>query len=83
MNHFTHFINGQWLAGQGHAIQSHDPAKKQIIWQALSASKEQVALAVQAARQAFVNRSELTFEQRLAIVKNSVNYWRPTKKNWR
>ncbi|KXI29201.1 succinylglutamate-semialdehyde dehydrogenase [Paraglaciecola hydrolytica] len=69
MNHFTHFINGQWLAGQGHAIQSNDPAKKQIIWQAMSASKEQVALAVQAARQAFVNWSELTFEQRLAIVK--------------
>lgn len=69
MNKHTHFIDGQWQAGLGHAIQSNDPAKKQIIWQAISANSAQVDQAVKAARQAFNGWSELSFEQRLVIVK--------------
>lgn len=69
MNTQTHFINGQWLAGEGHSIESVDPAKKQIIWQAKSASAQQVDAAVTAARNAFIGWSDLSFEQRLAIVK--------------
>lgn len=69
MNKHTHFIAGNWLAGQGHDIQSIDPAKKNIIWQAKSASQEQVDSAVNAARSAFVEWSNLTFETRLAYVK--------------
>lgn len=69
MNKHTHYISGNWLEGQGHDIQSIDPAKKNIIWQAKSASQEQVNSAVNAARSAFVAWSNLTFEQRLAYVK--------------
>jgi succinylglutamic semialdehyde dehydrogenase len=69
MNTHTHLIAGDWLAGEGHDIQSIDPAKKSIIWQAKSATKEQVNSAVNAARSAFVAWSNLTFENRLAYVK--------------
>ncbi|MFT4938062.1 MAG: succinylglutamic semialdehyde dehydrogenase [Paraglaciecola sp.] len=64
----THYIAGKWLAGEGHPIQSIDPAKKEIIWQAKSASSAQVDEAVNAARKAFIGWSQLTFEQRLAFV---------------
>lgn len=69
MTHDTHYIAGQWQAGQGHQIESVDPAKKTVIWQAKSASKEQVDLAVKSARRACVAWAELGFEQRLVIVK--------------
>jgi succinylglutamic semialdehyde dehydrogenase len=69
MNNLTHFIGGQWLAGLGHPIQSVDPAKKAIIWQAISANAEQVDQAVKAARHAFIAWGELSFEQRLWTVK--------------
>lgn len=69
MNNHTHFIDGQWLAGQGHPIQSVDPAKKTVIWQAVSADKQQVELAVTSARAAFIGWSQLSFEARLTIVK--------------
>ena len=39
MNKHTHFIAGNWHAGEGHHIQSVDPAKKNIIWQAKSAAQ--------------------------------------------
>jgi succinylglutamic semialdehyde dehydrogenase len=68
MNTQTHYIAGQWLAGEGHPIQSVDPAKKQIIWQAKSASRAQVDDAVNAARKAFIVWSQFTFEQRLVFV---------------
>ncbi len=69
MNTHTHFINGQWIAGEGHPIASVDPAKNETFWQALSASAAQVDAAVKAAREAFIPWSDLAFEERLAIVK--------------
>jgi succinylglutamic semialdehyde dehydrogenase len=69
MNKHTHYIAGNWLAGQGHDIQSIDPAKKNIIWRAKSASQEQVDSAVNAARSAFIAWSNLTFDERLVYVK--------------
>lgn len=64
----THFINGQWITGQGHPIESVDPAKNQVIWSGLSASSEDVENAVAAARDAFVEWSQQSFEQRLSVV---------------
>jgi succinylglutamic semialdehyde dehydrogenase len=69
MTQQTHFIAGQWHAGQGHAIESIDPAKKNQIWQAKSASTEQVNQAVASAREATVAWAALSFEERLAYVK--------------
>jgi succinylglutamic semialdehyde dehydrogenase len=69
MNTHTHFIADNWLVGEGHDIKSIDPAKKNIIWQAKSASQEQVNSAVKAARSAFVSWSNLRFDERLVFVK--------------
>jgi succinylglutamic semialdehyde dehydrogenase len=69
MNKQVHFIAGQWLAGEGHDIQSVDPAKKKVIWSAKSATSAQINMAVKSARQAFVSWGDTTFEQRLDIVK--------------
>lgn len=65
----VHLIDGKWAEGQGHPIQSTDPAKKVVIWQANSASGEQVDQAVTAARKAFIKWTERSFDERLAIVK--------------
>ena len=68
MTHPTHFINGEWSAGNGHSIESLDPARNKTIWQGLSATKDDVDNAVKAARQAFPAWSQMTFDERLAIV---------------
>ncbi|MEH6709663.1 MAG: succinylglutamate-semialdehyde dehydrogenase [Paraglaciecola polaris] len=69
MTQQTHYIAGQWHAGQGHAVESIDPAKKVQIWHAKSASAQQVNEAVNSARAATVSWATLSFEQRLAYVK--------------
>jgi succinylglutamic semialdehyde dehydrogenase len=63
------FINGQWLSGEGHDMASVDPAKKETIWQAKSATPAQVEAAVGSARVAFVGWAERSFEERLAVAK--------------
>lgn len=65
----AHFINGTWTEGLSHPIESVDPAKKAVIWSANAASAEQVDEAVKAARSAFVDWSDTSFEARLSIVK--------------
>ena len=62
------FIDGQWQAGQGHEIQSLNPARNEVIWQGETATAEQVDQAVMAARQAFNSWALLTVEARIAIV---------------
>ncbi len=69
MTHQAQFINGQWLAGEGHSFHSVNPANNDVIWQANTASAEQVNLAVNAAREAFIPWSDKSFEERLEIVK--------------
>ncbi len=69
MTNSTHFINGQWVEGLGHAINSIDPAKNVVIWSAKSASSTQVNDAVVAARQAFPTWSLMTVDERLVIIK--------------
>lgn len=64
----THYINGQWLNGEGHQMSSTDPAKNEIVWSGNAASGQQVNEAVHAARQAFVEWSLTPFESRLTIV---------------
>jgi succinylglutamic semialdehyde dehydrogenase len=69
MTNSTHFINGQWIEGLGHAINSVDPAKNIVIWSAKSASEAQVDQAVLAARNAFPAWSLKSVEERLTIIK--------------
>ncbi|MCH8502563.1 MAG: succinylglutamate-semialdehyde dehydrogenase [Aliidiomarina sp.] len=63
------FINGEWLAGAGVAMESIDPAKNQVVWQGQAASAEQVDAAMTAARAAFPAWSSQSFSERLAVVK--------------
>lgn len=69
MTHAAQFINGQWLAGEGAEFSSLNPAKGEVIWSATAATAEQVDAAIKAAREAFYSWTDLTFEQRLEIVK--------------
>ena len=65
----THFINGEWVAGQGHDLTSVDPAKNEIIWEGKSATAEQIDDAISAARAALPAWSMKTVEARLEIIK--------------
>lgn len=69
MTNSTHFINGQWIEGLGHDINSIDPAKNVVIWSAKSASSAQVNEAVAAARNAFPAWSLMSVDERLVIIK--------------
>ena len=65
----THFIDGQWVTGEGHNLASIDPAKNQVIWEGKSASPSQIDLAVKAARAAAPAWGMMTVEERLSIIK--------------
>jgi len=65
----TQLIANQWQAGLGHTFQSVNPANNDVIWQANTATAEQVDGAVAAAREAFYSWADKTFAERLAIVK--------------
>lgn len=69
MTNSTHFIDGQWIDGLGHNINSIDPTKNVVIWEAKSASETQVDQAIVAARRAFPAWSLKTVEERLVIIK--------------
>lgn len=63
------FINGQWHAGEGHDLESLNPSTDEPLWQAKSATAEQVNDAVMAARDAFLPWADKTVEERLTIAK--------------
>ncbi|PAJ72617.1 succinylglutamate-semialdehyde dehydrogenase [Pseudoalteromonas sp. NBT06-2] len=69
MTHAAQFINDQWSAGEGAEFNSVNPAKNEVIWTANSASEQQVDTAVKSARNAFFSWGDLSFEERLNIVK--------------
>lgn len=64
----THYINGQWLAGQGAQLHSIDPAKNISIWSGQAASPAQVDSAISAARNAFTQWGSLTVTERLVFI---------------
>ncbi|MDC5850967.1 succinylglutamate-semialdehyde dehydrogenase [Vibrio europaeus] len=64
----THWIAGEWVAGQGESMNSQSPYNNEVIWQGDSATPQQVEQAVSAARSAFVGWKKLSFAEREAIV---------------
>ncbi|WP_176470419.1 succinylglutamate-semialdehyde dehydrogenase [Pseudomonas sp. Irchel 3F5] len=64
----THFIAGNWQAGQGEALQSLDPVSQQVVWQGQGANAEQVDSAVKAARQAFAGWALQSLEARISVL---------------
>lgn len=61
-------IGNGWVAGDGLAFDSRDPASNEMLWEGAQASAEQVNQAVQAARAAFDSWSERGFSDRLQII---------------
>jgi len=64
----THYIAGQWLAGQGDALQSLNPVTQAVIWEGQGASAAQVEQAVAAARQAFPGWARQSLDRRIAVL---------------
>ncbi|WP_178117577.1 succinylglutamate-semialdehyde dehydrogenase [Pseudomonas sp. MNR3A] len=64
----THYIAGNWQAGQGDALQSLDPVSQAVVWQGQGATPAQVEAAVQAARNAFPAWAQLSLEARIAVL---------------
>lgn len=65
----THFIAGNWTAGNGESFQSTNPANGDVVWEASAADTDQVEAAVAAARNAFPAWSMLEQDARTAIVR--------------
>ncbi|MDD8059755.1 succinylglutamate-semialdehyde dehydrogenase [Shewanella metallivivens] len=64
----TQYIQGQWFAGEGHEVNSTNPANGEVIWQGKTATPNQVNAAVDAARAAQFDWFMLGYDARLAIV---------------
>ena len=62
------YINGQWLEGKGSILRSVDPADASLVWQANTATTQQVDLAINAARIAFLTWANQPLEERLVII---------------
>ncbi len=64
----THYIDGQWLAGQGEVFTSLNPMTQAPLWQGRAADVAQVRKAVSAARQAFTAWAQLSSSARIAYL---------------
>ncbi|MEZ9230158.1 succinylglutamate-semialdehyde dehydrogenase [Vibrio amylolyticus] len=64
----THWIAGDWIAGQGDAMISTSPYNNQQIWQGESATPQQVEAAVSAARLALIDWKKTPFAEREQVV---------------
>lgn len=64
----THYIAGNWLAGQGEPLQSLNPVSQAVIWQGRGANGAQVEAAVAAARTAFPAWATLPLDGRIDLL---------------
>ena len=64
----THYIAGQWLAGEGEPLESLCPVSQAVVWSGRAASEQQVAAAVAAARNAFPAWARRPVEERIAVL---------------
>jgi len=63
------YINGQWSSGHGPALTSIDPATGQPVWEAATATVDDVVRAVSAARAAFQDWADQPREDRIAVMR--------------
>ncbi|MDP1736552.1 MAG: succinylglutamate-semialdehyde dehydrogenase [Caulobacter sp.] len=63
------YINGVWSSGHGPALTSIDPATGQPVWQAATATPDDVTAAVAAARAAFQDWSDQPRQERIAAMR--------------
>ena len=63
------YIDGQWTSGQGAALTSIDPATGAPVWEAATASPDDVAAAVAAARAAFQDWADRPRKERIEALR--------------
>ena len=63
------FIDGEWVAGTGHAFASRNPGTGATVWEGNSASAEDVDRAVMSARRPFALWSAVSLDERVAVVR--------------
>jgi succinylglutamic semialdehyde dehydrogenase len=68
MSQQVQFIQGQWQVGAAQLFSSINPANGTTIWQGQAADAQQVDLAVKTARTAFIEWSQRSLSERIAIV---------------
>ena len=66
----TQLIDNQWQAGLGHDFSSINPSNGEVVWQGKTATAEQVADAIKAARSAQLGWADMALEERIAILEN-------------
>lgn len=64
----THYIDGQWLVGQGEPLDSLNPLTQESVWRGQAASAVQVEQAVAAARAAFPAWARRPLGERIAVL---------------
>ena len=67
MANLSNYINGEWQAGSGALLATIDPSTGRQTWTSKESTAEDVARAVQAARDAFEDWALSPLEQRIAI----------------
>ena len=67
MANLSNYINGEWLAGSGRELVTIDPSTGRQTWTSKESNADDVARAVQAARDAFEDWALTPLEQRIAI----------------
>lgn len=64
----THYIDGQWLVGQGEPLDSLNPLTQEAVWRGQAASAVQVEQAVAAARAAFPAWARRPLGERIGVL---------------
>ena len=67
MANLSNYINGEWLAGSGPELVTIDPSSGARTWSSNASSADDVARAVQAARDAFEDWALRPLQERIAI----------------
>ena len=66
-NHLSNYINGEWLAGSGAELATIDPSSGARTWTSQESTRDDVARAVQAARDAFEDWAMRPLQERIVI----------------
>ncbi|AYC32299.1 succinylglutamate-semialdehyde dehydrogenase [Pseudomonas cavernae] len=64
----SHYIAGNWVAGQGEALESLNPVTQAVVWSGRGASAAQVETAVEAARVAFPAWAKRRLDERVLVL---------------
>lgn len=65
----SHYIDGEWIQGEGSAFHSINPSTLEVFWQGKKATIKEIETAVQKAHQAIAHWSRTSLEQRIDYMK--------------